>query len=71
MVKSSSFRNRMTTRILGHSREPVDVILNRQRSKHGLLEARIGRLMSQRADLEEIIADLEEHQSRLASAEDK
>ena len=65
MTKAPAHRSRMTTRILGHSREPVAVILQRQRDKHGRLEARIGRLMTQRADLEDIIADLQELEQRL------
>jgi uncharacterized protein YigA (DUF484 family) len=55
----------MTTRILGHSREPVAVILERQRAKHAALEARLGRLMSQRADLEDVIADLIDIERRI------
>jgi len=40
------------------SRDPIAVIIDRQRRRLGTLDARIGRLMSQRADEEEILADI-------------
>jgi len=69
MSKPRPNRSKMTTRILGHSREPVTVILERQRAKHSALEARIGRLMTQRADLEEVIADLQDIEARTCRPE--
>lgn len=63
-MKPPPNRSKMTTRILGHSREPVAVILERQRAKHAALETRIGHLMTQRADLEDVIADLQDLERR-------
>ena len=60
-------RSKLTMRILGHSREPIAVILARQHAKYAALEERIGRLMTQRADLEDVIADLQEHEQRIAA----
>ena len=65
MSKPPPNRSKMTTRILGHSREPIAVILARQRAKYDALELRIGRLMTQRVDLEDIIADLQDLERRL------
>ncbi len=66
--KPPKHRSKMTTRILGHSREPVAIILARQRAKFDDLEVRIGRLMSQRVELENIIADLQDLERRTSSS---
>ena len=67
-MKPPPNRSKLTTRILGHSREPVAVILARQRAKHAALEERLGRLMTQRADLEDVIADLIDLKRRTGDA---
>lgn len=61
------FRSRLTNGVL-RSREPVAVILERKRAEHTKIEERIGRLMTKRADLEEVIADLQDLE-RATSAE--
>ena len=67
MAPPPKHRSRLTNGVL-RSRIPVAVLLERKRAEFAKIEERIGRLMSKRADLEEVIADLQDHE-RATSAD--
>jgi len=58
------FKSSVSTakRLVMRSRKPIAQIIDEQQAKHAKLEARIGQLMSQRVDLEEVLAELYELQ---------
>ncbi len=52
------YRQPVATRRALNNRKPIAVLVERQRERVTDLDARIGRLMTARADAEEVLADL-------------